>query len=173
MFGRFFKKEKSRVFLGVLAVAPRTDVKRIFDQMSFFRSEDLDAELADILKEIFSLPLASDVEEPLDSDLVLDVVMPKFQLGEAINVNLVEIGFPILWRPKVTVSSRLYYLKSNKTKATFSVTEKMGWGQYINRMTSWRSIFRLGTIFGKKDLDLLLYKACHKLLVKMQKMDGL
>ena len=131
LLNKILKKEKPRVFLGTLAVAPRADIKRHLDQWGMFKSEDLDSSLRKHLKEIFSLPPANEVGEPESNDLVLDIVVPKFQSGDAWDFSLGDFGIPLMWRPKITVSSRLYYLKSEKTKATFSVTEKMKFGQYL------------------------------------------
>lgn len=169
MLRRFFKKEKPRVFLGVLAVAPRTDVKRHLDEKGVFEDADLDSTLRQSLVEIFSLAPVQTVTSPLPTDFVLDVVIPKFQSGDVWDVSLGEIAFPIFWRPKVTVASRLYSLTTQKTKATFSVTEKMKWGHYLGRIISWRAFFRFRPVFDRKDIEFLLYQACDKLLVKMLK----
>ena len=170
MLGSLFKrKEKPRVFLGVLAVAPRTDLKRHLDEKGLFEDANFDTALRQSLTEIFSLAPAQSVSSPLSSDLVLDVVIPKFQSGDAGVVSLEEIGFPIFWRPKVTVASRLYSLTTQKTKATFSVTEKMKWRQYLGRVFSWRGFLGFRPVFDRKDIEYLLYQACGKLLAKMQK----
>ncbi|MCG7948710.1 MAG: hypothetical protein N0C84_20430 [Candidatus Thiodiazotropha taylori] len=169
MFKKILNREKPRVYLGALAVAPRADIKRHVDQWGMFQNEDLDTGLRQNLKEIFSLPSAKEVAAPKSNDLVLDVVIPKFQSGDAWDLTIGDLGIPLMWRPKVTVSSRLYYLKSEKTKATFSVTEKMKLGHYIGRLFTWRAIFRFRPIFDSKDMEYLLYQACYKLLQKMQK----
>lgn len=169
MLGRYFKKEKPRVFLGVLAVAPRTDLKRHLDEKGLFEDANLDAALRQSLREIFTFAPANSVTDPLTTDLVLDVVIPKFQSGYAWDVSLGEIGFPIFWRPKVTVASRLYFLTTQKTKAVLSVTEKMKWGKYLSRIISWRAFFRFQPVFDRRDIEYLLYQACSKLLVKMKK----
>ncbi len=169
MFSKLLKREKPRVFLGVLAVAPRSDIKRHLDQWGMFKNEDLDSSLRQSLKEIFALPSAQDVDDPQKTDLVLDVVVPKFQSGDAWDLSLGEIGIPLIWRPKITISSRLYYLNTEKTKETFSVTEKMKISYYIGRLFTWRAIFRFRPIFDSRDMEYLLYLACHKLLLKMKK----
>ena len=169
MFSKILKGEKPRVYLGALAVAPRTDIKRHMEQWGDFQSEDLDDSLKASLGEIFSLPSANNVEDPKNSDLGLDVVVPKFQSGDAWDLSLGEWGIPLFWRPKVMVTSRLFYLKSKKTKATFSITQKMKWGEYIRRLFTWRAFLRFSPVFNKGDMDYLLYQACHKILIKMQK----
>ena len=169
MLNRIFKKEKPRVYLSTLAVAPRTDIKKHMDEWAPFKHEDLDTGLRQSLKEIFSLPAAQEVKEPKESDLGLDVVIPKFQSGDAWDLTLGDFGVPLLWRPKVTVSSRLFNLKSNKTTATFSVTQKLSWRQYLRRLFTWRAMLRFRPMFDKEDMDYLLYEACHKLLLKMKK----
>jgi hypothetical protein len=167
--GRFLKREKPRVFLGTLAVVPRTDLKRHIDQWGVFRNEDLESPLRATLQEIFALPPASAVVAPLPTDLGLDVLIPSFQSGDYWDVSLGEIAFPLFWRPKVTVACRLYYLGSQETKRTYSVTQKMGWGEFIGRQLTWRAIFRFRPTFGAEDLNRLVYLACHSLLVKLRK----
>jgi len=169
VLNKLLKKEKPRIFLGTLAVAPRADIKRHLDQWGMFKNEDLDSGLRQSLKEIFSLPSAYEVNEPRYNDLVLDVIVPKFQSGDAWDLSFGDFGVPLMWRPKVTVSSRLYYLKSEKTKVTFSVTEKMKLSQYLSRLFTWRAAFRFRPVFDSKDMEILLYRACYKLLLKMQK----
>lgn len=169
MFGKLFRKKKPRVFLGVLAVTPRTDLKRHFDEQGMFEHANLDSALRQSLTEIFSFAPVHTVEAPLATDLVLDIVISKFQSGDVVGVSLGEFGFPIFWRPKITVASRLYSLTTQKTKTTFSVTQKMKWGQYFSRIVSWRALLATKPTFDGKDMEYLLAQACLKLLVKIQK----
>lgn len=169
MLGRYFKKEKPRVFLGVLAVAPRSRFEQYFDGASLYGEADVDFVLRRSLTEIFALAPVDSVETHLITDLVLDVVIPTFQSGEFSYGSFDGMGLPIFWRPKVTVASRLYLLTTKKTIATFSITEKMSWGQYLARIFSWRAIFSFRSTFDNKDSEYLLYQACIKLLVKMKK----
>mgnify|MGYP000046386182 CR=1 FL=1 len=168
MFNNLLKKEKPRVFLGTLSVVPRTDFKKI-DEWGVFHKEDIDSEFRQTLEEIFSLPLAAEVEKPLKTDLVLDVIISQFQSGDAWGIDVGIIEFPIFWRPKVEVKSRLYSLKSKKTKKVFSATEKIKWSKFFNRILSWRGLLRFRPVFDKSDMNYLLYKACHRLLLEMKK----
>jgi hypothetical protein len=165
---KFLRRTKPRVFLGVIAVAPRTDLKRHLEQEGLLEPESLDDALLRHLTEIISLPPADQVEDPLPTDLVLDVLIPRFQSGEIVDVGLGDVGFTLLWRPRITVVSRLYSLKTNETKATFSISEQMRWGEFLGRLFTWRSLFRSGP-FERRDMEYLLYQACAKLLVKLQK----
>lgn len=169
MLGRLLQKEKPRVFLGTLAVTSRTDLKRHLDEYGLFEDANLESALRESIREIFPLPSAQGVESPLATDLVLDVIIPKFQSGDAWDASLGDIAFPIFWRPKITVASRLYYLKTKETKATFAATEKMGWGQYFGRIFTWRAFLRFKPVFDRNDIEHLLYRACEKLLAKMKK----
>ncbi len=84
------------------------------------------------------------------------------------SVDLGDIGFPLFWRPKIEIRSRLYNLKTDKTKMTFSITEKMGWEKYFGRVFSVRGVLRFRPMFDRHDMEHLLYQGCLKLLVKMQ-----
>jgi len=167
MFNNFLKKEKPRVFLGTLSVVPRTDFKKV-DEWGIFHKEDIDSEFRKTLEEIFSLPPASEVENPLKSDLVLDVIISQFQSGDAWGIDIGIMGVPIFWHPKIEVKSRLYSLKSKKTKKVFTASEKIKWSQFFNRILSWRGLLRFRPVFDKAEMNYLLYKACHKLLSEMK-----
>ena len=169
MLDRFLKREKPRVFLGALAVVPRKDMKRYLDQCGLFQNESFDHSLRANLEEIFSLPPASEITAPTSTDLGLDVLIPSFQSGDYWDVSLGEIGFPVFWRPKVTVACRLYHLKSDKTKRTFSVTQKMPWGEFLSRQFTWQALFRFRPTFDAEDMKRLLYGACHSILDKLRK----
>ncbi len=144
-------------------------MKRFLDQWGMFRNENFDNSLHATLLEIFSLPPASEVVAPTSTDLGLDVLIPSFQSGDHWEVSLGEIGLPIFWRPKVTVTGRLYYLKSQKTKRTFSVTRKMPWSEFVSRQFTWRAIVRYRPTFDAEDMNRLLYVACHGLLDRLRK----
>lgn len=169
MLDRFLRREKPRVFLGTLAVVPRTDIKRHIDQWGMLNDSNLDIPLHVTLQEIFALPPASKVTLPTSTDLALDVLIPSFQSGDYWEVSLGEIGIPIFWRPKIIVAARLYSLKSKKTKRTFTVTQKMPWGEFVGRLFTWRAVFRLRPTFDAEDMNRLLYFACHSLLDKLRK----
>ena len=169
MLDRFLKREKPRVFLGTLAVVPRKDMKRYVDQWGMFRKERFDDDLRTTLEGIFALPPASEVTAPNSTDLGLDVLVPSFQSGDYLDLWLGDMGLPIFWRPKVTVVCRLYYLKSQETKRTFSVTQKMPWGEFVSRQLTLRAIFRFRPTFDTEDMKRLLYGACHSLLNKLRK----
>lgn len=163
----FRNKPRPRVFLGAISVHQRTDLKRHLEQEGHGESESLDEALRRTLMEIFSLPPAASVEDPSATDLVLDVWIPNFQSGEVVNMDIGEGFIPLLWRPKVTVSSSLYSMVTRKPKASFVVTEKMQWRRFLGRIFSWR-VFS-SQIFERADLELLLFQACAKLVTKMKK----
>lgn len=168
MLEGWFRKRKPRVFLGAIGVADRTDLKRHLEQEGVAEGEPLDSTLRLALTEIFSLPPADSVADPLSTDLVLDVWIPKYQFGEVMDVGLGDGGIILLWRPKVTVSSRLSSLVTKRTKVVISVTEKMKWNQFLSRIFSWRGFFG-SRPFQRQDMEQLLYQACVTLLRKMRK----
>jgi hypothetical protein len=169
VFERFIKRKKANVYLGSLAVTPRSDLKRYLDEWGIMGREDLDSSLRLTLEESFCLPLATSVETPLKTDLGLDVVVPKFQSGDAWDISLGEIGFPILWRPNIEIGARLYNLKSGKTVHTVVVLVKLRWKDYFSRIFTWRAFLRFKPMFDSSDMNLLLQRACIELLSKLRK----
>lgn len=170
MLRRIFPKYRgAKLYLGVVAVMPRTDIKRYFDEWGILDRADLDTELRASLNQALDLPSASDITNPTDSDIGIDILVPRFQSGDALSVDLGEIGFPLMWRPKVEVASRLYSLKTGRTLDTFSSSAKLRWRPYFLRLFSWRYLFGLRPMFDASDMELLLYQACYQLLTKMRK----
>lgn len=170
MLSRLFKNEPARIFLGTLAVAPRSDFKTSIEQWTWSGriSKDLDEGLQKSLVEIFTFPLATDVVDPKPSDLVIDVIVPDFQGGEFIADGIAFLPLIAMWRPKVKIASRLYYLKSKKTKKKFLITKKMNISEYLNRVFSLRGFLRFKPLFDGKDLDQLTSRACYELLQQVK-----
>ncbi|MFS1525645.1 hypothetical protein ACL7TT_16280 [Microbulbifer sp. 2304DJ12-6] len=169
MLKRFRKKKKFSIYLGSLAVAPRSDFKRYLDEWAAFGHEDLDSALRKQLMEIFELPLASSLDQPKETDLGLDIVIPKFQSGDMWDISLGDLGFPLAWRPKVEVAARIYRLDTGKTLHTASVTAKLSWRQYFSKLFTWRTFLRFKPMFDSSDLNVLLQRACLGLLEKLRK----
>lgn len=170
MLNKIFKREKPRLWLGTVAVAPRNDVGRHFDEWSIFAyREDLDTSLRKTLESIFDFPLASGVIKPESNDYSLDIIVPKFQSGDSLGVSLVDIGFPLFWRPKLEIGARLVNLKSGKTVYTTTVKAKLRWRNYFARLFSLRGILRFSPLFDANDMNHLLYEACLALLPKLRK----
>lgn len=164
MLKSIFKKEKPRVYLGTLAVVPRTGIKKSLDSWYLSGFVELDGKLKDSLDEIFCIPPASSISDSLESDLVIDVLISEFQLGGAL---LSDVPIPILWRPKVTLVSRLSYLKSGKAKRVVSVTEKMPWGEFFRRLLTFQGLIQLRPVFNVNDLEKLLYIGSSKVFAKI------
>ncbi len=170
MLNRIFKKEKPRLWLGVVAVAPRSDLGRHLDEWNIFaQREDLDTSIRQTLESIFDLPHASNAQDPKNNDYALDIVVPKFQSGDAWDVSLGDLGFPLIWRPKIEIGARLVNLKSGKTVYTTMVKAKLKWRSYFARLFTLRTILRFKPMFDSNDMNHLLQEACISLLHKLRK----
>ena len=169
MFSKLFKKDKPRVYLDKMVVAPRDDFYKI-DDWGLFKSEDLEEGIRDKLDGIFSLPHISTRADAKKTDLALELMVLKVQGGEFESADFGSLGgFLIFWRPKIEVAARLYNIASGKTHSSFKAKEKMPWGTYFTGVFSLRGVFRYKPIFGVNDLEPILYKACEKLLINMVK----
>ena len=171
MFKRIFKRDKSRVYLGSISVAPRSDIKRHFNNIGLLdhqSAKELEESVHAKLLEIFNLPLASALEEIKNSDLGLDILVPNHQLGNYIPANLYYFGMIGFWRPKVQIAARLYNLKKGKTIHTETVTVKMPWHEYIDRMLSWRGLTGIKPMFDSADMEPLLYRASLNLVSRLK-----
>lgn len=168
MFSKLFKKPKPNIYLGSLLVAPRGELEKI-SGWDFFQSNNLEDEMSEKLKSIFSLTPLSSIQDISETDLALDVVIINLNSGEFSSIDLDLLGLPFLMRPKVRVKSRIYYAKTGITKNTFDVKQTLSWKEYFSRSLSLRSIIRLGPLFSSDDMEELLCLASLKLLHKMKK----
>jgi len=168
MFSNLFKKKPERVYIDSLVVAPRDEISKI-DEWGGFKSVDLEGSAKERLIEIFQLHHVSQRVGVEKNDLALDVVVINLQGGEFSSFQTSDFIIPILWRPKVQIRSRLYYIESNKHKASFSVTVKMPWREYLSRLFSLNGLVRYKPLFDFNDIDILLTKASLELIQKMIK----
>ncbi len=70
---KFWKKEKPRVFLGTLRIIPRDDFNRHLEVWDVETRNRVALRIYDYLEEFFELPLVSEIEKPVRSDLGLDI----------------------------------------------------------------------------------------------------
>ena len=175
---KLFRRERPRIFLGALAVAPRSDFKRYFeytrthgpfDLEGWLNPKDIDTELRTALTDLFALPPVSCRETPRDSDLALDVIIPEFQAGQFLPINAGPVLVPIMWRPKVKVGARLYVIDTGETRSTHTVSEKLRWRETCRRVLSPKAIFWGSPAFSADDTKRLFYAACIKLLERVKR----
>ena len=151
-------------------MAPRNDLGRHFDEWNiFYQREDLDSSIRQTLESIFDLPLANNSVDPKYNDYALDVIVPRFQSGDAWSVSFGDLGFPLIWRPKIEIGARLINMKSGKTVYTTTVKAKLKWRNYFARLLTLRAILRFKPLFDSGDMNCLLQEACLNLLHKLRK----
>ena len=167
MLRRLLRRESARLFLGTLAVAPRGDFVRHLEDLPLLAPAPLERALLAKLVELICVPPVSAADPLRPSDLAFDVVVQGYQFGGSMDVALGSHGFPMFWRPKVRVAARLFYAQSNKTKAVFTVTERMPWSAYMSRVLSWKVMLGLARPSTRSDLERLLEGASQKLMDKV------
>lgn len=178
MLNRLFKRKRKRkrkaekpdVYLGVVAVAPRSDFKRHLESWVFSnRPVNADDALRDEINEIFQLPLVSERQSNNATDLGIEIIVPKYQSGELFDVVQGDsMLIPIVWRPKLTIAGRLYTLQNQQTIHTETVSVKMSWGAFVNRVLSLRAFIPWEPLFDESDLKYLLNLACLELIDRMR-----
>ena len=169
MFKNILNKKESQLYLGTVTVVPRADFKRFFEQREAFASEDLDLEILLTLKEIFDIPILSNATiHPAKHNIGLDIIVTKFQFGGTFEIVNGIIPLMLFWRPKIAIASRLFLIKNGKTISTLTVSNAISWREYFSRIFTLRAFLRLKPIFNAKDMDILLKKACFKMLTKLK-----
>ena len=115
---------------------------------------------------IFDIPLASECIIPNKTDLAMDVIIENFQAGNFLEMHAGDFSFPIIWRPKIKIASKLYNINTGKTKIAILVTIKLPWKEYFSRLFTWRAFFGFRPMFDANDMKILLSQACLQLLQK-------
>lgn len=166
MLSRLFRKEKPRIFLGILAVAPRSDFKQLIEDWDTLGQVDFDDQLRRELREIFTFRSLDDREEARKTDLALDIIVSDYRRGGAIVLER-PFEFFWLWRPAITMSARLYDPCTGKSRRTFVVKERMPLGRWFRHRFG--GIFDLGPTYDAEDLKDLLHQTSVKLLTQLKK----
>ena len=164
----WFKSEKPNVYLGSLAVVSESKLTSV-ENLFTFNNDYLHDHMREKLEEIFTLNSIPTIENQKKSDIGLDVVIVTLRGGEAFAVDWGTGGLPLFWRPKIKLVSRLYNLQSKRTIRTFKVSQSVTWKEFFLKLFSFKGIFRFGSLYNHKDMELLLYQACLELIDKMRK----
>ena len=155
---------KTNVYLGTVAVVPRADLKRHFERP--MDPPQTESALQSHLESVLSLPKAP--ANVGGSDRALDVLVAKHQGGEAWEGSVGDWWIPLLWRPSVEVSARLYALKDKQHIATFHVRKRLGWREYFSRMFTLSRYFSFRSPFTREDMIGLLDEALVETLTRVK-----
>jgi hypothetical protein len=161
-----FRKKKRKVYLGTVGVVPRDDLKRHIEELT---AEGMDAALRSHLEEVLSLPKAPPPDQATAEDLALDMFLAKHQIGEFSEFFAGDLCLPLVWRPKVKLSSRLYAVRTGKPVRSFHVTKRLAWVTYFGRVFSLRGIFGTGASFTAADMTALIDEALIELLTQVRR----
>ena len=163
----FFRSTPVKLYVGELAVQPRKDFLRHLEGGAF-NGAVLDEALEQRLIEIFPYPRASAVLQPQGNDVAVDVVVEGYSRGGSGELSAPSFYLPFLWRPKVRIGARLYYLKSGKKRASAKVTRRMGWGEYLATLLHWKVYLGITSPASKQRLEELLGQAAAELRLKIE-----
>ena len=153
---RLSKKRIDRypVYLGDLAVVPRSDIRRFIEWD--WEGEDTDIALKQWIAENLEIPLLQERQEEISDYLVIDVLLAQYRTGGSGSVEAGQLSFPLVWRPYIRLHFRLRMGATNKVLGNFFVKKKMGWGEYLDKAFSWRGVFGIGGVFKDEDMHHLL-----------------
>ena len=167
MLRSLLKREPPRVLVGNLGITSG-NLLRHLEGLSGIAPPAFERALLIELAEMLPLPKVETLDNPLATDMALDVVVQGLRSGSATDLSLGAVGLPLYWRPKVRLAARLYHLRSRQPKATFQVTQRMPWSVYLSRVLSWRVLAGLELPARRTDLEQLLRQATTRLLTQVQ-----
>ncbi|RUR67331.1 hypothetical protein EJP67_09685 [Variovorax guangxiensis] len=162
----FFRKHPVKLHLSEVRVLPRKDFLRHLEGGFFGKTPD--NRLAAELKDVFAYPPAANVSVPGDQDVAIDVAVEGHSRGGWGDFSGGDLAFPIVWRPKVRISARVYNMKSGQSRTLLRVVERMSWNEYFSLLGSWRVQLGLGAPANQQRMLKLVQTAGHKLKSKIE-----
>jgi hypothetical protein len=151
-----FSSRKKPIILGEIFVNGQSQFTKFLE----FQSNDESApeRLKEWVRDLLEIPVLSQDQCVEDDSLILDVAVRKYRFGTDLALYS-EPLMPLFWRPRINLDLRIREYKTNKTLGECSVKNSMGWGEYIRRVFSLKSMFGLGSSFDSNDLRRLLAKS--------------
>lgn len=148
------KRSSLPLYLGDLAVVPRSDLRRFFEPD--WEGEEEDLSLKTWISEALELPLYSESVETKQEFLILDVIVGEYRRGAGDSIEFGEAFFPLFWRPYVKMHIRIRSEKGKKVLGDRVVKRKMHLGEYLDKAFSWRSVFFGAANFEESDMHYLV-----------------
>ena len=160
--------EPARIFLRDMKANTGSPplTQRLESLVSSQRSAYERALLAD-LPDVLALPSLEAAGSAQDTDVVLDVILQGYRVGSATDVSLGPIGWPLWWRPQLSLAARLHRRIDDQLISSFEVTEAMPWQVYALRALSWRVLLGQEPLARRRELDVLLRRAGNRLLQQL------
>lgn len=132
-------RQKPPVFLGHVAAAPRSRLKRAFE----FSWEGFEptTELRNFTRDVISLPLLANALPVPQNAIRMDILISGYSYGSQL-ISVQSLA-PIWWRPYVQVQCRLVRVADGVVLATHTTRHTAGFRQYFARLfTSQRLTWR-------------------------------
>ncbi|WP_136656295.1 hypothetical protein [Nitratireductor sp. XY-223] len=130
------------------------------------------------LLEILSLPNLSQRGSANADDLAIDITVSDYDLGCFQLLYAHQFSVPLVWRPEVIMTARVYAPGSNNTICAHTVRYKPGWIKWIRMNLNLRKHLKeLGkynprdakSAVGTDDLKYFVRQSCVDLLIKVQR----
>ena len=115
------------LYLGDLAVVPRSDIRRFFE--FDWKGDETDISLKQWMSETLELPLVNERAYSTDNFLVIDVLLGEYRIGGSGFLDINPYSFLLLWRPYAKLHFRLRDGKTDRLLGNYLVTRKMQWGE--------------------------------------------
>ena len=166
-----FKRMKDRipkrpipVFLGDIAVAPRSGIKRYFEVG--WTEEQTDEALRSWIAELLEMPIYRN-GELTNKVYVLDIFVTHYQCGTDVGIWSNPM-LPIFWRPSVTIAAKLRMADRN-VLGTCRVTKSMSWWQTIRNIVNPTKWFILRSVASENDMKTVLAQGLVQVLDALRK----
>lgn len=165
----FFWKKKTdgRVYSGEVFVVPRSGIRKFVSSLAPALDQRVDGVVEDTLLQLLDCPPKSLRKNAKPTDLALDVVVPEYDYGQFLFPQLGGYFVPLIWRPHITITGRLYVIDTGETISKATVKHSVSWSLWGKTALSVPKLLRIKSNMSDADMDRLTTEAFVKLLSKM------
>lgn len=164
-----FRKKASRgnVYAGEIVVVPRSGLRNVVSNLAPALDRKIDGVVESTLLQLLDCPAKSSRTSTRANDLALDVVIPEHNYGEFMLPHWEGHFAPLVWRPSITVTGRLYLIESGETVSRATVKHSVSWSLWGKKIASLPKLLRFQSYMSDADMERLTTEAVVKFLSKL------
>ncbi len=149
-------------------MVPRSGLRKALS--NFFEptlDRQIDSLLETTLSQLLDCPPKAARNTADATDLAIDVIVPEYDCGEFSLPNWAGYFVPLVWRPSITVTGRLYVIDSGETISKATVKHSVGWLSFGRKVVSPPKLLGFQSYMTDADMERMTTEAAVKLLSKL------
>ena len=178
MFWKWKKETRRKLFLGSVTVASSPSLKKGISSSWTPDDNDVKELIQQSLLEILALPPLSQRDPDNGDDLAIDLTVSDYELGSFTYLGAGHYVVPLVWRPEIIMTARVYEPANDKTICAHTVRYRPSWKQWIRMNLSIRELIKTRGKLNPRDrspdvdaerIKRFVLQSCVNLLTKVQR----